>query len=111
MIATVLGDRPLTPLAVAMLLVLLLMVFLSNKSICGWGCQLGLLQDLLCRVPLPKWKPPFRFSNSVWVVAFVALVGELTMADTYEGKKIHADCFACGACIAACPRDDAWRET
>jgi len=20
-------------------------------------------------------------------------------------------CFACGACIAACPRDDAWRET
>ena len=33
------------------------------------------------------------------------------MADFYDGKKIHADCFACGACIEACPREDAlgWR--
>jgi heterodisulfide reductase subunit C len=33
------------------------------------------------------------------------------MASFYEDKKIHADCFSCGACIAACPRDEAlmWR--
>jgi len=31
---------------VAMLVILLLAVFVSNKSICGWGCQLGLLQRL-----------------------------------------------------------------
>ena len=65
-------------------------------------------------MPLPKWKPPFWLSNTVQVVAFVALVGGLTMADTYGEKKIHADRFACGACIAACPRDDAlgwWRKT
>ncbi len=80
LLATVLGNRPLTPLVVAMLVVLLLMVFLSNKSICGWGCQLGLLQDLLYRAPLPKWKPPFWLSNTVRVVAFVALVGGLAMA-------------------------------
>ena len=59
---------------VAMLVILLLMVWVSNKSICGWGCQLGLLQDLLHRVPLPKWKPPFWLSNGVRIVAFVALV-------------------------------------
>ena len=80
LLAALLGGRPLTPLAVAMLVVLLLMVFLSNKSICGWGCQLGLLQDLLYRAPLPKWKPPFWLSNTVRVAAFVALVGGLVIA-------------------------------
>jgi len=80
LLAALLGGRPLTPLAVAMLVVLLLMVFLSNKSICGWGCQLGLLQDLLYRAPLPKWKPPFWLSNTMRVAAFVALVGGLVIA-------------------------------
>ncbi len=65
---------------VAMLVILLLMVWVSNKSICGWGCQLGLLQDLLHRVPLPKWKPPFWLSNGVRIVAFVALVVGLAVA-------------------------------
>jgi len=177
---------------VAMLVILLLMVWVSNKSICGWGCQLGLLQDLLHRVNLPKWKPPFWFSNTVRIVAFVALIVGLAlngmdwiglidpfqlfsfnfslaiglfsvavlvaslfvyrpwchllcpfgllgwlveqvsvfrprinrevckecklcvkacpgqaMADFYDGKKIHADCFACGACIEVCPQEDA----
>jgi len=177
---------------VAMLVILLLMVWVSNKSICGWGCQLGLLQDLLHRVNLPKWKPPFWLSNTVRIVAFVALIVGLAlsgmdwiglidpfqlfsfnfslaiglfsvavlvaslfvyrpwchllcpfgllgwlveqvsvfrprinrevckecklcvkacpgqaMADFYDGKKIHADCFACGACIEVCPQEDA----
>lgn len=157
---------------------------------------MGLLQDLLHRVKLPKWKLPFWLSNSVRVTAFVALVAGLmvagldwigaidpfrlfqfnftpwiglfsaavfiaslfiyrpwcrflcpfgllgwlvervslfrprinweaceecwvcvkacpsqAMADYYDGKKIHADCFACGSCIEACPREDAlgWR--
>ena len=69
----------LLPIA-AMLVILLLMVWVSNKSICGWGCQLGLLQDLLHRVNLPKWKPPFWLSNSVRVIAFVALVAGLAVA-------------------------------
>ena len=157
---------------------------------------MGLLQDLLHRVGLPKWKPPFRLSNTARVISFVALVAALmiagldwigvidpfklfqfnftlwiglfsaailvaslfvyrpwcqflcpfgligwlveqvsllrprtnreackecelcvkacptqAMSDFYDGKKIHADCFACGACIAACPQDEAlgWR--
>jgi polyferredoxin len=64
---------------VMMLVILLLMVWLSNKSICGWGCELGLLQDLLHRVPLPKWKPPFWLSNTVRIIAFVALVSGLVV--------------------------------
>ena len=72
-------DRLLIPLVVAVSVVLS-----NNKSICGRGCRLGLLQDLLCRMPLPKWKPPFWLSDTVQVVAFVALVGGPTMADTYK---------------------------
>jgi len=193
--STLVQHRLLLPIA-AMLIALLLMVFVSNKSICGWGCQLGLLQDLLHRVPLPKWKPPFWLSNSVRIISFVALIAGLLVAGVdwikgvdpfqlfslkftlgiallsavvivaslfiyrpwcqflcpfglvgwlveqvsllrprinrdvckscqlcvkacpthamehhYEGKKIHADCFACGACIEACPVEDAlgWR--
>ena len=196
LLTTILVKHQLVLPVAAMLVILLLMVWVSNKSICGWGCQLGLLQDLLHRAPLPKWKPPFWLSNSVRIVAFVALVAGLVlsgldwiglidpfqlfsfnftlgialfsagvliaslfiyrpwcrflcpfgllgwlveqvslfrprinreackecklcvkacptnaMADFYDGKKIHADCFACGACIEACPREDAlgWR--
>ena len=196
LLSAVLRNHPLALPVIIMLVVLLLMVFISNKSICGWGCQLGLLQDLLYRVPLPKWKPPFWLSNIVRITAFAALIAGLAaadldwielvnpfrifqfnftllvgltslavliaslfiyrpwcqflcpfgligwvveqvslmqprinreackecklcikacptqaMADFYEGKKFHADCFACGACIAACPHDEAlsWR--
>jgi len=67
------AQQMIAPVA-GMLLVLLGLVWASNKSLCGWGCPLGLLQDLLHRVRLPKWKPSFRLSNSVRVVAFAALV-------------------------------------
>lgn len=177
-----------------MLIILLLMVWVSNKSICGWGCQLGLLQDLIHRLRLPKFKPPFWFSNSVRLISFIALIAGLAvasldwigvicpfrlfqfnftlwvglflvavlvtssfiyrpwcqflcpfglagwlleqvsllrprinreackdcklcvkacptqaMADFHADRKFHADCFACGACITACPEDEALR--
>ncbi len=76
--ALLVQHRVVAPL-VAILVVLLLISWISNKSICGYGCQLGLLQDLLHRVPLPKWRPPFVFANAVRVVAFVALIAGLTL--------------------------------
>ncbi|MGC9520834.1 MAG: 4Fe-4S binding protein [Anaerolineae bacterium] len=181
-----------------MLVLLLLITWLSNKVICGYGCQLGLLQDLIHRVRLPKWQPPFWLSNRIRALTFVSLVAVLSiagldwmgaidpfqlfqfnltlpitltvgavlgaslfvyrpwcrflcpfgfaswiveqvslfrprvnrdaceeclacvracpsgaMADFYDGKRIHADCFACGACIEACKVKDAlgwWRK-
>ncbi len=80
LLTSVLVKRQFMLPVAAMLLILLLTVWVSNKSICGWGCQLGLLQDLLHRVPLPKWRPPFWLSNTVRIVAFVALVGGLIVA-------------------------------
>lgn len=63
-----------------MLIALLVIGIVSNKSLCGWGCQLGLLQDLLFRVPTPKWKPPFWLSNSVRILAFATLIGGMAWA-------------------------------
>ncbi|MCP4535711.1 MAG: 4Fe-4S binding protein [Chloroflexi bacterium] len=80
LLTTVLVKRQFVlPIAV-MLVILLLTVWVSNKSICGWGCQLGLLQDLLHRAPLPKWRPPFWLSNAVRIIAFVTLVAGLIVA-------------------------------
>ncbi len=80
LLTSVLVKHQPTPFIIGMLVILLLTVFVSNKSICGWGCQLGLLQDLLHRAPLPKWRPPFWLANGVRIAAFVALVGGLAVA-------------------------------
>lgn len=69
----------LSVLITGMLAALLLMSFVSNKALCGWGCQLGLLQDLLHRAKLPKWKPKFWFSNSIRVGIFIALITGLVV--------------------------------
>ncbi len=65
---------------VVALLAFLLMVVLANKFICGWGCQFGVLQDLVLRlrtgkrgVPAP-WKPPFAVTNSIRIMFFLSLV-------------------------------------
>lgn len=188
-------SRETAALSGVVILALLLTVgWASNKAVCGWACQLGLLQDLIHRVPLPKWRPPFWLSNTVRGVAFVGLLLGLlvagidwiawinpfqvfrieftwaigtfagflliaslftyrpwcqflcpfgfvswlveqfsllrprinwekckkcqlcvnacptqAMADLYSGRRPHADCFACGACIVACPQKEALR--
>jgi polyferredoxin len=59
--------------------VFLLTVVLANKFICSWGCQFGVLQDLLFRLnresddrmPLfPQFKIPFVVSNGFRVLFF-----------------------------------------
>lgn len=75
-----LTQHSVTLALLGMLIVLLVIGIVSNKSICGWGCQLGLSQDLLFRVPVPKWKPPFWLSNSVRIAAFLGLIGGIVFA-------------------------------
>jgi polyferredoxin len=41
-------------LSILMLLGMILLVIVSNRIICGWGCQLGLLQDSLYRISQSK---------------------------------------------------------
>ncbi len=79
LLTSILVQNQIVLPVVGMLLILFLMVWISNKSICGWGCQLGLFQDLLHRVPLPTWKPPFWLSNSIRIGAFVTLILSLAI--------------------------------
>ncbi|HCU22677.1 MAG TPA: hypothetical protein DF698_07330, partial [Candidatus Atribacteria bacterium] len=58
-------QQRLLPAILLVFAILLLVSWWSNKSICGWGCQFGLLQDLLYRVPSRKGKPPIRFSQII----------------------------------------------
>jgi len=54
--------------------VFLLMVFVSNKAICGWGCHFGALQDLLHFIPFKKFKLPFWLTNCIRVAVFGSVV-------------------------------------
>lgn len=186
--------QPAAFLGIVMVVVLLIVGWISNKSICGWACHLGLLQDLINRVPIRKWRAPFWLSNTIRSISFAGLLLGLlvvgldwidwidpfqifrfnftlaiglfaaflliaslfiyrpwcqflcpfgfaswlveqvsllrprinwqvckkcqlcvkacptqAMADIYSRKKFHADCFACGSCLAACPQKEALR--
>jgi hypothetical protein len=72
--ALIASQQPTVLSGTVMLVVLLAITWASNKVICGWGCQLGLLQDLLYRVRLPKWRPPFGLANAIRGVAFSGLM-------------------------------------
>jgi polyferredoxin len=51
------------------------MTFIGVKLVCGWGCPVGTLQELLYHLPaskkIKKERVPFRISNSLRVFLFV----------------------------------------
>jgi len=51
------------------------MAIVGSKLICGWGCQLGALQDLIHRLSpfkrTKRWQVPFWLANGVRVVLFL----------------------------------------
>lgn len=57
-----------------------------GRLTCGWVCPFGFLQDLLYRVPLPKWKLPRRAAVGPYLslVALVALLPLLTGASWFS---------------------------
>lgn len=61
------------------LTVFLLMVLVANKFICSWGCQAGVLQDLVFRLNrnnkdtkgiIRQYKPSFLVTNSFRILFF-----------------------------------------
>ena len=83
--------------------VFLLIVFLANKFICSWGCQFGVLQDMIFRLNrnakdskgiFPQYKPSFLFSNTVRVLflaAFTvaAVLWAVDIIEFYDPFKIY----------------------
>lgn len=56
------------------LAVFLIFVLISNKSICGWGCHFGALQDSVNFIPVKKIKLPFWLTNGLRAVVFVSII-------------------------------------
>ncbi len=65
------------------LAVFLILVVAANKFICAWGCQFGVLQDLIHRLArksndrkgiFPQYKPSFVLTNSIRIFTFTALI-------------------------------------
>jgi ferredoxin len=71
------SARAVFPPRMIALAAFLAIVFLANKYICAWGCQVGVLQDLIFRlnrndkgkaIAGTQLKPPFVLTNTVRVV-------------------------------------------
>jgi NAD-dependent dihydropyrimidine dehydrogenase PreA subunit len=79
------SSKAVFPPRMIALTIFLLIVFLANKYICGWGCQVGVLQDLIFRLNQgekqksilgKQIKVPFVISNTIRV----AFLGIFTIA-------------------------------
>ncbi len=85
------------------LIAFLAMVFLANKYICAWGCQLGVLQDLIFRfnqtdkrkaIVGQQLKPPFALTNTVRVIflflfTFIAFAWGTDIIEPIDPFKIY----------------------
>jgi NAD-dependent dihydropyrimidine dehydrogenase PreA subunit len=85
------------------LTIFLLMVFLANKFICSWGCQVGVLQDLVFRLNrnrkdskgiFKQVKPPFVVTNTVRILFFgvftlIAFIWALDSIEFIDPFKVY----------------------
>ena len=97
------SKKVIFPPRMIALAVFLLIVFLANKFICAWGCQLGTLQDLIFRVNrntkdtkgvLPQYKMSFWLSNGTRVAFFfiftiIAFGWTLDIIDPIDPFKVY----------------------
>ena len=89
------------------LTIFLTIVFLANKFICAWGCQLGTLQDMLFRLNrnkkdtkglIQQYKPSFVVTNSIRVIFFVfftlvAFMWATDIIDPIDPFKIYKPAY------------------
>jgi len=47
---------------------------LGGRFVCGWACPFGLLQDLLHRIPSPKFKIPHKLTYTKYVVLVLFVI-------------------------------------
>jgi polyferredoxin len=74
--------------------VLFIVGSLFGSFVCGWACPFGFLQDLLDKIPTPK----FRLPNWVGCFRYFTLIGLVVAVPYFYGEK-H-DLFFCRVCPA-----------
>ena len=73
---------------------LLIVGAVFGSLVCGWACPFGLLQDLMARIPLPKFELPSWTGH----FRYVTLVGLVILIPYFYGEN-HA-LFFCRVCPA-----------
>lgn len=85
------------------LTIFLVIVFIANKNICAWGCQVGTLQDLIFRINQSdknkavigkRIKLPFFLTNSIrfaflCIFTLVAIIWGFDFIETIDPFKIY----------------------
>ncbi|MFP4144318.1 MAG: 4Fe-4S binding protein [Phycisphaeraceae bacterium] len=83
--------------------VLVLVGALLGSAVCGWACPFGFMQDLLAKIPTPKFHPPAWLGHTRFLV-----LGGLVIGVPFLWGADHwaAFCSVCpaGAIEAALPR-------
>ena len=99
----------LTPIVVAFVVVLLITALFVYRPWCRFLCPFGLVSWLLEQVSVLR--PRIDREACKDCKLCVQACPTSAMADIYDEKRLRADCYSCGACIAACKQKDAllWR--
>ena len=101
------STRAIFPPRMIALSVFLIVVFVANKYICAWGCQIGVLQDLIFRLNQTdkrkailgtQVKVPFALSNSIrfiflGVFTVVAFVWGIDIIEPFDPFKIYKPAY------------------
>ena len=74
--------------------VLVLVGALVGTAVCGWACPFGFLQDLLAKIPTPK----FQLPNWMGYGRYLTLIGLVILVPLMLGDKHWA--FFCSVCPA-----------
>jgi Pyruvate/2-oxoacid:ferredoxin oxidoreductase delta subunit len=101
------SARAIFPPRMIALSVFLLIVFFANKYICAWGCQVGVLQDLIFRLNQTvkrktilgkQVKVSFVISNSIRLIflgvfTFVTFVWGADIIEPFDPFKIYKPAY------------------
>ena len=96
------AEHVIFPPRMIALAIFLVIVFLANKYICAWGCQLGTLQDMIFRINRSnkheavigrQVKPSFVITNTIRVMSLfafsaVAFAWGIDVIETIDPFKI-----------------------
>lgn len=79
----------------------LLMLFgvLLGRLACGLLCPFGLVQDLLHKIPVPKWKVPEKIDRHARYLKYVVLLGIVVILPVFAGETAGIPYF----CKYICP--------
>ncbi|MEW6554267.1 MAG: 4Fe-4S binding protein [Actinomycetota bacterium] len=79
---------------------------IAGRLPCGWICPFGFLQELLYKVPLPKWRLPRRinYGRYFFLVVVAALIPFIT-AQSWFSRLCPAGALEGGVLLKAVPPD------